>query len=101
MGRTDEFEWDDDKDRLNQSKHGIPLRFAVILFDDPHLVEKAGKTIHGELRFIAIGTLGDRVLSCVYAYAQSGRRRLISLRPASRAERRLYVSQMDQGRDRA
>ncbi len=97
MGETDGFEWDDRKDRANADKHGIPLRFAVLLFDGRFIVERAAKTMPGEERFMAIGVVAARVLTCVFPYI-AGRRRLISLRPASRAERGLYVAQVDQGK---
>lgn len=94
MGRVNDFEWDDRKDWQNLAKHGVPLRFAVLLFDDPYLLQKSAKSLHGELRHMAIGRIGPNVLSCVFTNLE-GRRRLISLRPASRPERRLYVAQMD------
>ena len=93
-GRTDEFERDDRKDLQNLAMHGVPLRFGVLLFDDPYLLQKAAKSLHGELRHMAICRIGPVVLSCVFANLE-GRRRLISVRPASRTERRLYVAQMD------
>ncbi len=30
-----QFEWDDEKDRKNIVKHGIPFRTAILVFSDP------------------------------------------------------------------
>lgn len=99
MGETDDFEWDDEKDAANLRKHGVPLRLAVLLFDDPYLLESSAGLRNGEPRFISVGKIEDRVLACVFAFRGS-RRRLISLRAARRSERRVYAAQVEQGRTR-
>jgi uncharacterized DUF497 family protein len=99
MGETEDFEWDDTKDAFNIAKHGLPLRFAVLLFDDPHLVNLRPRvTESGETRHIAVGKVEGRVFACVYTI-RGKRRRLISLRAASRSERRVYDAQVDKGRN--
>lgn len=35
---TARFEWDEDKDRLNQEKHGVCFSLAQYAFADPHRV---------------------------------------------------------------
>ena len=99
MGEVDNFEWYDAKDISNERKHGIPLRYAVILFDDPYLCETRAAKAVSEPRFAIVGSLSGRILSCVYTIRGS-KRRLISLRPASRRERRVYQAEMDARRDR-
>lgn len=99
MGEIGDFEWDDAKDIANLRKHKIPLRFAVLLFDDPYLLAKPPSLRNGELRFISVGKVEHRVLACVFTF-RGPRRRLISLRAARRSERRVYAAQVDQGRDR-
>lgn len=93
MGSAPGFLWDDRKDELNRTKHGIPLRFGVLLFLGLQRLERPAKTVHGELRFMAIGKIEDRVPTCVFAY-EDGARRLLSLRPASRRER-AYAAEVD------
>ena len=34
--RNASFDWDDDKDRINFTKHGVHFRTAVKVFLDPH-----------------------------------------------------------------
>lgn len=95
MGETDDFEWDDDKDEANQRKHGLPLRFAEIIVADPlHLDLTIGVDRAGEVRRMAIGRVGQAVLCCVYVWRRT-KRRAISLRPASRKERRAYETEVD------
>jgi uncharacterized DUF497 family protein len=95
MGETDDFEWDDGKDEANLVKHGMPLRFGVLLFDDPYLVLIESTVSKAEPRLIAVGRVGERVLACVYSL-RGARKRLISLRVARRSERRVYSRQVEQ-----
>jgi uncharacterized DUF497 family protein len=99
MGETEDFEWDDAKNIANLEKHGVPLRFAILLFDDPYLVRFAARQIGDEeVRQIAVGRLGKRILACVYAL-RGARKRLISLRAARRSERRVYAAQIEESED--
>ena len=51
---------------------------------------------HGEFRLAALGLIGDRLYHVVYA-RRADRRRIISLRPASRKERDRYVRERARG----
>jgi uncharacterized DUF497 family protein len=31
-----QFEWDEDKDRINKAKHGVSFETATRVWDDPH-----------------------------------------------------------------
>jgi uncharacterized protein len=86
MARVDGFEWDDAKARANARKHGIPFELAILLFDSPDIFEDISEIDEsGEERWIAIGRIGQRVLQCVYVW-RGERRRIISLRRATRSE---------------
>lgn len=98
MGETDDFEWDDQKDTANLEKHRVPLRFGVLPFDDPYLVRLVVRPVGDEIRYLAVGRIGERVLACVYTL-RGARRRLISLRAARRSERRVYEAQVGEGED--
>ncbi len=90
MGRYGDIEWDDGKDLINRDKHRLPLIAAAALFADPNRTEAAssrpGVT---EQRMVAIGPLRGRLVTCIYVWRGSVRR-IISLRNASRKERRAY-----------
>ena len=91
MGEYRDFEWDDAKDRQNRDKHGLPLIAAAALFDDPGLVDGDLPRVQGnEQRRLAVGAIRDRLVTCIYVWRR-GRRRIISLRSASRKERRAYA----------
>ncbi|HEY9211713.1 MAG TPA: BrnT family toxin [Ancylobacter sp.] len=90
MGETDDLEWDDDKDAANRRKHGLPLDFASLVFDGrPRYERGSPKQVVGEFRIEAMAEIADRVIFCVFIW-RGFRRRVMSVRNASRSERRAY-----------
>jgi len=85
-----DFEWDSDKAQSNLEKHGVSFPEAATVFADPAAVYLDDGS--GTDRMVVVGTsLRDRVLYVVHV--ERGRRdRIISARPASRAERDVYES---------
>ncbi|HUZ91365.1 MAG TPA: BrnT family toxin [Methylocella sp.] len=83
-----EFEFDEDKRLKNIEKHGIDFLAAKILFDDQHLRMPA-KTVDGEQRWLAIGTIDDVYVTAVFAMRGSVIR-IISTRRARNDERKKY-----------
>ena len=75
------FEWDSEKDRINQRKHG-----GIAIVD-------------GDERWHAIGAAEGAVLLVVHAYRMENDNgeeeiiRIISAREASQRERRVYLRQ--------
>ncbi len=63
------FEWDSEKDRRNQEKHGIGFRLARYAFADPRRViaEDAAHS-SDEDRFFCIGQVGDGILTVRFTY---------------------------------
>jgi uncharacterized DUF497 family protein/uncharacterized protein (DUF4415 family) len=61
------FEWDSEKNRLNQKKHaGIDFETASRIFADPNLMLRKDRVIDGEQRWHAIGRVRKAVLLVVY-----------------------------------
>lgn len=86
------FEWDEDKNLINQQKHKISFETAAHVFDDPEYIEMFDfEHSLNEDRFIAIGKVGD-VLFVVFTERKNNIR-LISARLATNIERRLYYDQ--------
>lgn len=85
------FEWDENKAEKNERKHGVSFEEAESVFYDPRsLTIPDPEHSDTELRFIDIGASNyDRILVVVYTERED-RIRLISARPASRKERKLY-----------
>lgn len=84
-----QFEWDEEKERINLKKHGIPFKTAAKVFLDENRIEIYDKA-HSieEDRYITIGLAGD-VLFVVYT-ERHPKIRLISARLATARERRVY-----------
>jgi uncharacterized protein len=63
------FEWDEEKDKENQSKHGISFLAAQQAFLDPHRVIAEDIT-HSteENRYYCMGRVGEGVLTVRFTY---------------------------------
>lgn len=63
------FEWDADKNRANQKKHGgIDFETASRIFADPALLLRKDRFIDGEQRWHGLGGVGKAVLLVVHVY---------------------------------
>lgn len=87
------FEWDPNKDAINQRKHGLSFESAkevfydelAILFDDPDHSEE-------EERFLIIGSLRTEQI-CIVSHCYRENEsciRIISARRATKAEKQIY-----------
>jgi len=89
------FEWDPAKNAANKTKHGIDFETAQLVFDDPFCVTFVERIRDGEARWRAIGSIEEIViLVVVHTYTEEVSDeviRIISARPATRRERRLYA----------
>lgn len=90
------FEWDENKNQINQRKHGISFEESMavfedvyaILFDDPDHSEQ-------EERFLVIG-MSSRKGVCIVSHCYRGiddNIRIISARKATKAEKEVYDEQ--------
>ncbi len=88
-----EFEWDSNKAQSNLDKHGITFEEAAEVFFDPfYQVGDATSRMlsNSEKREFILGySLKQRLLLVVYL-ERGKRNRIISARPATRNERKLY-----------
>lgn len=83
------FEWDEEKAKINQRKHGISFETAALVFEDEERIEIFDEEHSGqEDRYITIGMAGE-VLFVVYTERREAVR-LISARLANARERSLY-----------
>jgi uncharacterized DUF497 family protein len=83
------FEWDADKAQSNIEKHGVTFEEAAEVFFDP-FYQSGDATEEGEPREFILGySLAPRLLLIVYLERRE-RTRIISARPATRHERKLY-----------
>lgn len=82
------FEWDEDKQKRNAAKHGLNFADAKFIFRNPHVGGEA-KSAGPEIRHMATGMLGDVFVTLVFTW-RGDVIRVISMRKASRNERRQY-----------
>lgn len=87
----DEVEWDPNKDRANQDRHGVSFDEAATVFNDP-LEIKVPDPEHSmnENRFYSIGRSEREKLLVVVYTERNGKIRLISARRPTKTERRSY-----------
>ncbi len=67
-----QFEWDEDKNRLNQQKHGVYFELAQLAFIDPHRVIAKDLT-HGsgkERRYYCFGLVEGGVMTVRFTWRQ-------------------------------
>ena len=88
------IDWDEQKNKRNQAKHGVSFELAQLVFDDPHQVCIQDRHESGEERWQTIGMVGEIVVLLVahtYQVKGSGEAmRIISARKATRHERQHY-----------
>jgi Uncharacterized protein conserved in bacteria len=88
------FEWDEQKNNSNYTKHKVSFELAQLVFDDPLHLVKFDRIVDGEERWHAMGNvMGRHVLVVVHTYRNHNGEesiRIISARRASSHERRHY-----------
>ena len=96
------YEWDEAKNTENIRKHkGLPLSDGIKVFwDKARVISEDERFNYGEKRYIAIGKVKGKVLSVCFTRRIFLKRRLISVRLASRKERRKYYGKQSLRYDR-
>ena len=84
-----EFEWDANKAESNIEKHGVTFEEAAEAFFDP-FYQSGDATANNKQRDFIIGYSLEQRLSLVVYVERGKRNRIISARPATRNERKLY-----------
>ena len=85
-----EFEWDENKNRSNQSKHGISFEETTEIFHYPMYEIIDTRRNYSEVRYIGIGRNNLMVVLTVVYTERESRIRIVSARRASKKERGLY-----------
>ena len=82
--------WDEPKRHANIVTHGFDLADAESFDWEAAIVVPGHKAKSGRKRFRAIGRLGNELVTLVFSPLGEEATSVISLRPASRAERKLH-----------
>ncbi len=90
-----QFEWDENKNTLNKTKHGVSFEEAQSVFKDPlHISKLDYRFSYFEERWITIGTTSNFELLVVanLYFSDDGEEiiRIISARHANSNERSIY-----------
>ncbi len=91
-----QFEWDDEKNKINIKKHKISFSIAKFVFNDENRIEIFDE-IHSinEDRYITIGIINQMPVVVTVVYTERGQKiRLISARKATAEERRMYYDDL-------
>ena len=87
-----QFEWDDEKEKINIIKHGIDFTTAARVFKDENRLELYDEA-HSDFedRYITIGLIDEVAYLVMVVYTEREEAiRLISARKATQKERRMY-----------
>ncbi|MEB3191307.1 MAG: BrnT family toxin [Snowella sp.] len=94
-----DFNWDNNKNQSNITKHSISFEEAIAIFDDPNILTfEDVRFNYGETRFVSIGQITlvtqEKEVIIVVIHTQRNRAiRLISARKANERERKRYEQQ--------
>ncbi len=91
-----EFEWDERKSAANEAKHDVSFRLAVEIFRGPRIEIIDLRRDYGEVRVIAVGLSGTRLLRVVYT-RRNGVIRIISAWKASKRDRKNFETAREDG----
>ncbi len=91
------FEWDELKNKVNKTKHGVSFDAAKMIFFDPHSLTRFDQTIEGEERWQTMGQINGVLLLLVVHVARYADHleiiRIISARRPTSHERRSYENE--------
>ena len=69
MANTERFEWNENKNRENQQKHGIPFETAQYAFADPkRIIAEDLSHSQDEPRYYCFGQVGGGVMTVRFTY---------------------------------
>ena len=92
-----DYEWDEDKNRQNIRKQGLDFADAWEVFEGPVRVNFDTRANYGEDRWSGVGLLGNRIVVVSFTIRGEETRRIISLRKASRHERKRFEEEIRDG----
>lgn len=91
------IEWDEFKNRANLRKHGLDFADAEEVFRSVLLVNPDTREDYGEERWAGLGVIGGRTVKVVFAELGNETIRIISLRKATKHERKEYEETIQNG----
>jgi uncharacterized DUF497 family protein len=72
MKKRSDFEWDDEKDRINQEKHGVSFALAQLAFlDEDRVILENLEHSDEEKRYYCLGRVAGGIMTVRFAYRQN------------------------------
>lgn len=87
------IEWDEQKNKLNQEKHGLSFEDAAWVFDGETVTFLDDRFDYGEERYVTLGVLSGRIVVIAHTYRER-KLRVISMRKANEREKKIYQKQL-------
>jgi uncharacterized protein len=87
-----QFEWDENKNAINLSKHGLDFRDAHLVFAREIISVQDTRADYGEERYASLGLLEARCVFIAHTKRASVIR-IISMRKANVRETKIYTQQ--------
>ena len=88
-----DFEWDQEKNKINSNKHGISFEFAQYVFEDPHHIVFSDPHKE-EYRYRILGMVDIHLLFVVFVEKRHDMIRIVSARKTTKQERILYETNL-------
>lgn len=88
------YEWDEAKRRENLRKHRVDFDIVEGFDWDRAIIFEDARERYFEQRWVAFGPIGDRLFALVFTVPEEEVTRVISLREATKKERKLYVQEI-------
>ncbi len=85
-----DFEFDNQKSKNNNAKHGIDFIQAQFLWEDPNCIVIPARTV-GEKRYLIIGNYTGKIWSAIFTI-RNQKIRIISVRRSRKDEEKIYKS---------
>jgi len=87
------FQWDENKERINITKHGLDFKTAARVFEDENRIEFYDEEhSYEEDRYITIGMVNQIAVIIMLVYTErEDAVRIISARKATRQEKEAYL----------
>lgn len=72
MNKQSDFEWDSNKDKLNQEKHSVSFAMAQLAFLDPdRVILEDLEHSDDEKRFYCLGRVSDGIMTVRFTYRKN------------------------------
>ena len=69
MKKRADFQWDEDKEKLNQKKHGVSFSLAQLAFlDSNRIILEDASHSQKEKRFYCVGRIAEGILTVRFTY---------------------------------